>query len=441
MKPLISISSDGNTVAVGEPYGNHHDEFGSVVVFKNEKNGTPWSQVGQAIMEPSKLPVKAIGYNVVTSGDGLVVATVQGGRHATSYRDLRNIYVYSLDSKSDNWSPLGGVITGNCIASDPSITHNPCYYHKDDIMYHGLALSSDGKTIATASFVSVKNKNDWKRNNSVILRAFQIKNNKWIQVGEDIEIPADELVNPHPQDSRISLSHDGKTLAIGESFKTKEDSSKTEIRSSCRIYQLKNDNRWIQIGGAIQSIDKYNYHEYPVISLSEDGKTIAVAVHEPDNHKLMAKIRVYNLSDRTSTWVQVGEEISLLAANIYDLYLEIFSCVSMDLSGDGKSLVLGFPEHTKEEEGPYAAEGRYVLFRLDENSEEWNMVLDKVGESKYGRTGSIVSLSADGNKMVVSSPGEEKIKIYDFSSKADDLDNKPLALKQLRGSRDRKSVV
>ena len=89
----------------------------------------------------------------------------------------------------------------------------------------------------------------------------------WKQIGQDIDGEAEYNESGYS----VSLSSDGKTVAIGASYNEDNEDS-----GHVRVYQYNTDsNEWKQIGQDIDGEAEGDQSGYSV-SLSSDGKTVAI---------------------------------------------------------------------------------------------------------------------------------------------------------------------
>ena len=146
----------------------------------------------------------------------------------------------------------------------------------------------------------------------------------WIQLGDDID---GEATSDYSGWS-VSLSSDGKTIAIGVPYYDKNgtDSGHT------RVFKIDDSDNWIQLGTDIDSEAAGDRSGYSV-SLSSDGKTVAIgAKYNDGNGDRSGHVRVYGYNG--SGWIQLGSDIDGEAAGDW-------SGDSVSLSSDGKTVAIG----------------------------------------------------------------------------------------------------
>jgi len=181
----VSLSSDGNTVAIGAP-GNDGNGSGAghVRVYQNI-NGT-WTQLGGDI--DGEAADDASGYSVSLSSYGTIVAIGAYGNDGNG-SDAGHVRVYQYTSP--NWTQLGLDIDGEAAS---------------DLSGHSVSLSSDGTIVAIGAFA-----NDGNGSDAGHVRVYQNFSGTWTQLGGDID---GENANDWSGNS-VSLSSDGTIVAIG----------------------------------------------------------------------------------------------------------------------------------------------------------------------------------------------------------------------------------
>jgi len=147
----------------------------------------------------------------------------------------------------------------------------------------------------------------------------------------------------------------------------------------------------IQIGNSINGEamgDNFGHS----ISLSSDGSKLAIgAIYNSENGTSAGHVRVFqNIS---GTWVQVGLDIDGVSSSIY-------SGSSISLSSDGSILAIGAPFVFGS--GPF-----FGQVRVYQNiSGVWTQIGSPInGEASFNYFGSSISMSANGNIIAVSAPG------------------------------------
>ena len=187
----------------------------------------------------------------------------------------------------------------------------------------------------------------------------------------------------------VSLSEDGKTLAIGAPW---NDGNGKIYSGHVRVYNLVG-SVWQKIGQDIDGEAAYDESGQSV-SLSADGTTVAIGAYgNDDNGDASGHVRVYNLDG--SVWVQLGQDIDGEAARDRSGY-------SVSLSSDGTTLAIG--AYDNDDNGDRS--GHVRVYHLDDSgsSSSWVQVGNDIdGTAVCDKSGTSVSLSADGKSVAVGS--------------------------------------
>jgi len=184
----VSISADGNTVAIGAIYndGNAVDS-GHVRVYS--LLGTIWTKIGQDIDGEDANDLS--GRAVSLSADGNIVAIGATGNDGNGGVDSGHVRVYNFDGSV--WTKIGQDIDGDRAGVESG---------------DSVSLSSDGTTVAVGAPYYSEN-----GVNSGQVRVYRHDGSSWIQFGQDIygENAGDFLGD----EMSVSLSADGTTIAVG----------------------------------------------------------------------------------------------------------------------------------------------------------------------------------------------------------------------------------
>ena len=135
------------------------------------------------------------------------------------------------------------------------------------------------------------------------VRVYQFSNDSWSQLGEDIDGEAGGDRSGYS----VSLSSDGKILAVGATGNEGNGSNSGHVR----IYNYDGTN-WSQLGEDVDGKSASN-NSGSSVSLSSDGKTIAIGSNESDqNGENSGLVKIYNYNG--SAWTQLGSDIDGEAA-------------------------------------------------------------------------------------------------------------------------------
>lgn len=297
----VSLSSDGNIVAIGAYRNNgiRGSDSGHVRVYENISG--VWTQIGEDI--DGELFEDYSGVSVSLSSDGNIVA-IGANKNNGNGSDSGHVRVYQ--NLSGVWTQIGADIDGEA---------------QNDQSGFSVSLSSNGSVVA----IGATNNNGNTNNHPGHVRVYQNISGVWTQVGEDIDGEA----GSDNSGWSVSLSSDGNIVAIG----APGNDGNGNVSGHVRVYKNVLDV-WTQIGEDIDGEATGNFSGYS-ISLSSDGNIIAVgAPYNSGNGANSGHVRVYqNISD---VWTHIGTDINGEAIGDE-------SGTSVCLSSDGSTVVIGAP--------------------------------------------------------------------------------------------------
>ena len=322
----VSLSSNGNTMAIGSPYYSLNNNYSGLVKIYRKNNGN-WVQIGDDIEGDINDKIGYYSSSISLSSDGNIVAigspyNSENGDSSGKVRIYQNI--------NENWVQIGTGINGEA-ASDLSAI---------------ISLSSDGSIVAIGSSY-----NDGNGDSSGHIRIFKNNNGSWEQVGNDIdgESAGDEF------GSSISLSSDGSIVAAGgilaRGNNRQENGTYANISQAGHVRILKNNNgSWEQVGNDIEG-KTLGEQLGNSVSLSSDGNIVAIrASRYGENEINSGYVGIYkNIND---TWVKVGN--SILGEG-----KEGFSRFNVSLSSNGNVVAIGTSES---DNGNDIGSGRVKLY-------------------------------------------------------------------------------
>ncbi|MGY5352173.1 WD40 repeat domain-containing protein [Wenyingzhuangia sp. IMCC45533] len=238
-----------------------------------------------------------------------------------------------------------------------------------------VSSSADGTTIAVGAPFSNGNGTF-----SGHVRIYKYDANSWTQLGSDID---GEAANDYSGFS-VSLSEDGTTVAIGAPL----NSGNGFFSGHVRIYNF-DGNNWTQLGSDIDG-EAGDDESGTSVSLSADGTKVAIGAIRNDGNGLNSgHVRVYEYNGITSDWTQLGLDIDGEASGDE-------SGTSVSLSADGTKVAIGALFN----DGSDSNSGHVRVYRYDESN--WTQLGSDIdGEAAADRSGSSVSLSADGTTVAV----------------------------------------
>ncbi|MEM9833085.1 MAG: choice-of-anchor D domain-containing protein [Bacteroidota bacterium] len=293
----VSLSSDGNTLAIGTP---QNDGMGSLAghVRVYTWNGTAWTQRGNDI--DGEAAFDQSGWSVSLSADGNTLAIGAIFNDGTA-PDAGHVRVYTWNGTA--WAQRGNDIDGEAA---------------DDRSGQSVSLSADGNTLAIGAIF-----NDGTDTNAGHVRVYTWNGTAWTQRGNDIDGEAENDVSG----GSVSLSSDGNILAIGASFNDGNGSNAGHVR----VYTW-NGTAWTQRGNDIDG-EAADDRSGSSVSLSSDGNTLAVGATRNDGNGTDAgHVRVYTWNG--TAWTQRGSDIDGEAEDDR-------SGLSVSLSSDGNTLAIG----------------------------------------------------------------------------------------------------
>ncbi len=299
---------------------------------------------------------------------GSVALSANGQRLAIGARkndaggfDAGQVRVYEWSD--DAWVQLGGDINGEAAYDESG---------------YSVAMSSDGSRVAVGAPF-----NDGNDFDSGHVRVFELLDDTWTQMGDDID---GEAVYDESGTS-VALSRYGNLVAIGA---PRNDGNGMGSGHVC-VYQY-TDGNWVQLGGDIDGEAAYDSSGVAV-SLSNDGFLLAVGAGNNDGAGMEAgHVRVYQYTDEN--WMQLGDDID------GESYGDHFG-LSVSLSRNGNRLAVGAPFNINDN-GINA--GHVRVFQ--QVGDTWIQVGDDInGEAAYDESGGSVSLSADGERLAIGADG------------------------------------
>jgi len=370
-----------------------------------------WTQIGATFTSSgSDKPGSALSFS--EDGSRLLVGSTSDTA-SDAYVD-----VYEWQSGSSAWTLLGARISP------------PHYY------ILSACLSGDGKVVA----IGDKSSSD----GSTFLwtvAVYHYASGSWQRVGSDIVGSSSEGNNP-----KVSLSSDGKVLAIGNNDQSLSSYDSTAFNATrtgrVRIYQWPASDltasgvTWTQMGEPIEAwstvsgtTDDFSFGPYSrkvyadTGTLSGDGKRIAVFT--PDGYSQNGYVYEW----KSSSWSVVGDSITLSLAEstvsaasvsydgnvvagsygyVYKWSSGAWSSIRTTFSFFGRTAVSLSRDGTRVAYGDYpwnSFEGVVVVHQWDSEAESWRRMVDIPGESASHLAGAMVSLSGDGSRVAVYSGG------------------------------------
>ncbi len=249
-----------------------------------------------------------------------------------------------------------------------------------------LSLSDDGRIVAIGA---PGNRFLTNTPSAGHVRVYQYLSGAWTQIGSDI----DGKTAYENSGNAVSLSHDGRIVAVGASGYDDNEFDNFENRSVGNVRIYKNiSGIWTQIGSDIKGKAKNDFFGYSVC-LSANGKIVAIAGIINDNHVSGPHTGYVSIYENLSgTWTQIGSDINGEASGNGTGRRER----SMSLSKDGRVVAIG-----NERNGDNGLISGYV--RIYQNlSGIWTQIGSDInGEAAGDLLGTSVSLSAEGSIVAI----------------------------------------
>ena len=293
----VSLSSDGNRVAIGAPSNDGGGEYaGHVRIY--EWNGTAWMQLGLDI--DGEAADDQSGYYVLLASNGNRVA-IGARKNSDGGSNAGQVKIYDWNGTS--WEQVGLDIDGEPDLDQPNLS---------------ISLSSDGNRLAIGEPYNFDG-----GSNAGQVRVYEWNGTAWAQLGLGIN---GEMADDRSGTS-VSLSSDGTRIAIGAPY----NDGGGDRAGHVRIYDW-NGTAWVKVGLDIDGEAEEDFSGVSV-SLSSDGNRVAIGAHFNDGGGDKAgHVRIYDWNG--TAWVQVSIDIDGEA----DLDQ---SGLSVSLSSDGNRVAIG----------------------------------------------------------------------------------------------------
>ena len=281
-------------------------------------NHNEWEQVGQTITGEGRLDLSGEAVALSEDGSILAIGAVDNDGNSTSADNNQgHVRVYTYESISALWTQLGTDIDG---------------VFAQDKFGHALALSGNGLILAVGAPSHDNPQDDIGR---VRVYEFQLSQNDWVQIGDDI-------LGTNLGDRNgfsVTLDYDGNNLAVGapDSDANGEDSG--YVRTF--YYDRGGTDNWEQVGNDIlgeATADRSGY----AVSFSRSGERLAVGAIFNDgiNGVNSGHVRVHEWNSTSGDWDKIGNDID---GGFHDDQ----SGFSVSLNGPGDVVAIGSPQNNE----------------------------------------------------------------------------------------------
>lgn len=345
----VALNAEGNIIAIGAPFNdNNGAASGQVRIFENQSDN--WVQIGAAI-NGSASPNRS-GFSVSISNDGNIVAIGSPDTNGSGF-DSGEVRVF--ENIAGNWTQIGDEINGEATFDNSG---------------YSVSLSGDGAIVA----IGALDNGGAAGSNTGHVRVYENIAGSWEQIGDDIDGEEAE----DKSGFSVSLSEDGTIVAIGAPFNDGTASSSGHVR----VYQNESGS-WEQIGDDIDG-EAMNDRFGVSVALSTDGTIVAIGAR--DNNST-GHVRVYE--NVAGSWEQIGDDIDGESIGTH------FGS-SVGISANGSIVAIGIP--LSDTAG--SEQGQVKLYQ--NQSGNWIQINNSIdGEEMNDRSGTSVSLSADGSIVAI----------------------------------------
>ena len=366
----VAISADGTTVAASAPRrdGEEGRESGQVRVYRWSEEGS-WRQLGSPIdglaaRDELGYPTRSIDLN----GDGTVVA-VGSGLHDG---ERGAVMVLQYLEGTDRWRLLGDPILG-----EPW-----------DHSGYALALNGEGNVLVVGAFGHSGRDRDGEVPASGLVRAYSFEEGRfWEEVDGVIGEEFGEL------GLSVALSADGLTFAAGAPY----DSGGGEEAGAVAVYRYDFESGELDLVGDPIRGEEDGDRLGIAVALSADASVIAVGADLADEDREEA-VRVLRWSEDEGGWVQMGQRLERGGS------VEEWFGMSVALSGDGTVLAT-IASELDGDEAFYV--GRHCkVFRFDGLGDRW-VQLEDISVDAYP---SSMDISGDGELLVLGFPYDDDLR-------------------------------
>ena len=255
------LSLDGTIAAIGaRSYYDSSGHQGYVQVYRFENKA--WTPLGSTILGENSTETYTSANAL--SDDGLILAV--GGVLTTNVQVFRFV--------DDDWEPLG----------------NDIRHQHGETIGRGLTISGDGTILAASSA---------RYGNIGEILVFEWVGDTWSQKGRTLQGVGEE----QNFGESLSLSHDGSVLALGRP--NDSDDMWGQKKGYVQVFEFI-DNDWVQIGQTLQGPnvgDEFGR----AVSLSSDGRTLAIGrpFYSDGNSIWLGSVHVYRFG-RDGQWFEPG---------------------------------------------------------------------------------------------------------------------------------------
>ena len=386
---ITALSEDGLTLAIGASKNDTNgNNAGHVKVYQLVGSPETWVQIGYAVKGDS--PGDLLGSDISLNADGTVLA-VGAPQNKLSGTSVGEVKVFDL--VSSNWvqrTPTVGSVANSKLGTSVSLNGAG-----DRVAVGSGAFPSKNFDIGLQSGAALLLQNDGKiigddtpNRESNETAVYEWDGAIWSQIGNNISEANDDPLSGNT----VRLSNDGRRLIVGTHKITELGNRVMCVRA---YYNKVDTNVWEKVGSDLTFPSLINISPLP-ISLSNDGKIVAIGIPEDETDlNFKGQTVVYRLND-TNNWVKLGQTIE-------GEQIGGASGSSVALNTNGDVIAIGEPKN--DELGTDS--GQVQVYQYTNNS--WKKVGDDInGYGVTGTAGSSVSINGTGTRVAVGAPGNDE---------------------------------
>lgn len=362
----VGVSYDGQVFAEGT-----HDavsgeaETGHVRVYKYNQNKHLWEQRGRELLGAKHGDEFGYAIDLSLSGDQIVIGSPGADRHLGP--DYGYFSVHRWNETIKDWSPMGPDKWGEM---------------SNERSGHDVCMSETGELLVVGAPGNVHNGKDA---GSVRVFAFAHVYQRWLRHGQDIhgEQAGDQF------GSSVAVSHDGDVVAAGAPYSNDDYEQAGHIRVFRFVSMNEGEHpkyhKWGRTLYGTQAGGNYGYS----VAMSGDGRIVAggAPAATVDGKVDCGYVDIWTFRDEEGKWHRLGH-------TIYGQHAGEGFGKSVELSTDGKTLVVGAPDK-------HESRGAIRVYKYNEEASTWEQMGEDIdGDGSYDYWGSQVASSGDGRILV-----------------------------------------
>ena len=328
----VSISEDGNTVAVGAPVsdlGGASSTIGAAYVFT--RSGVTWTQQ-QTLVASDAAANDQFGISVALSADSSTL--VVGARYEDTGANSQNGAAYVFIYESGVW-----LDQAKLLASDAA---------SNEIFGESVSVSGDGNT----ALIGAMHENTSPNFENGAVYVFTRSAGVWTQ---QQKLLASDRANQDYFGTSIYISSDGTTALIGARG---ESTSPASVNGAAYVFTREIESTtWTQQQKLLAS-DSETIAEFGTsVSLSADGNTAIIGAPNETTSPNSGQGAAYVFTRSGTTWTQQQKILASDAAS-FDQF-----GYSVAVSEDGLTFFIGAPN---EDTSPSNGNGAAYIYRREE---------------------------------------------------------------------------